>query len=90
MSASKLYMLTGQNSFPSFKVPGPPARIDVTERGSTHFEMTWDPPNEPNGLLVGYRISYQTSQTSFGVHTLDMHIIFFIGKPLTSSYWLKF
>lgn len=35
--------------------------VDVVVRGSTHFELKWDPPYEPNGILIGYNMSYQTS-----------------------------
>ena len=42
-------------------VPGPPAMFDVINRGSTHFELQLEAPYEPNGNLVGYNISYQTS-----------------------------
>jgi len=41
-------------------VPGPPSMFNVVGWGSTHFELTWEPPYENNGILVGYNISYQT------------------------------
>lgn len=40
--------------------PGPPASISVAVWGATHFIITWSAPNEPNGEIVGYNISYQT------------------------------
>lgn len=44
--------------------PGPPVTFDVTARGSTHFDLTWRKPLEPNGILTAYHISYQTSKSS--------------------------
>ena len=41
--------------------PGPPVTFEVTAKGSTHFDLKWRPPLEPNGVLIGYHISYQTS-----------------------------
>ena len=39
--------------------PGPPATFDVLAVGATHFELLWRKPIEPNGILVGYNMSYQ-------------------------------
>lgn len=40
--------------------PGPPAAFDVLARGPTHFDLIWEVPQEPNGILMGYNISYQS------------------------------
>ena len=40
--------------------PGPPAAFDVLARGPTHLDLIWEKPLEPNGILVGYNISYQS------------------------------
>jgi len=40
-------------------MPGPPASVSVAVAESTHFVLQWDPPNEPNGNILGYNISYQ-------------------------------
>ena len=42
--------------------PGPPAMFEVIARGSTHFELRWELPEEPNGVLTGYSMSYQQSK----------------------------
>ena len=42
----------------------PPALFDVTSRGPTHLDLSWEPPYEENGVLVGYNISYQSSERS--------------------------
>jgi len=40
--------------------PGPPAAFDVLARGPTHFDLIWEKPLQPNGILKGYNISYQS------------------------------
>jgi len=57
------------NSWPYFPisiiylpVPGPPASFDVIARGTTHMDLGWTEPYEPNGILTGYQISYQTGK----------------------------
>ena len=42
-----------------FQVPGRVAMFEVEERGSGQFLVSWDPPSEPNGVLVGYTIGYR-------------------------------
>ncbi len=44
--------------------PGPPHTFETIVRGATHFELKWTPPREPNGILIGYQISYQTSKSA--------------------------
>jgi len=45
-------------------VPGPPKALSVAVVGATHFMMEWIPPDEPNGEIVGYHFSYQSSMSS--------------------------
>jgi len=33
--------------------------------GATHFMMEWIPPDEPNGEIIGYHFSYQSSKPAF-------------------------
>ncbi len=40
--------------------PGPPVSFNIIARGATHFELEWEKPVEPNGILVGYNMSYQS------------------------------
>lgn len=40
-------------------MPGPPATVTVAITESTHLILTWEAPNEPNGVILGYNISYQ-------------------------------
>ena len=30
--------------------------FEVQERGSHHFVVGWEPPTEPNGILLGYNL----------------------------------
>jgi hypothetical protein len=39
-------------------VPGPPKSLDVSVIGSTHFMMQWVEPDDPNGVIVGYHMSF--------------------------------
>jgi len=45
----------------------------VAVRGATHFMMEWIPPDEPNGVIIGYRFSYQSSKTITCVSLLADH-----------------
>lgn len=45
-------------------VPGPPSNFEVIARGATHFELQWEKTLEPNGNVIGYNISYQTSKNT--------------------------
>ena len=43
-------------------VPGAVNFFEVEERGSHHFVVSWGPPAEPNGVLLGYTIGYRPGQ----------------------------
>lgn len=43
-------------------VPGPPGMLNVLVQGATHFVLSWAPPKERNGQLIGYNITYQARQ----------------------------
>ncbi|XP_059902680.1 protein sidekick-1-like [Gadus macrocephalus] len=40
-------------------VPGPPARIVFPEVRLTSVRVVWQPPSNPNGIILGYQISYR-------------------------------
>jgi uncharacterized protein YneF (UPF0154 family) len=40
-------------------VPGPPKALSVAVYGATHFMLQWTGPDEPNGAIIGYLITYQ-------------------------------
>lgn len=42
-----------------FSVPsGPPQNVKIDSTTSTSFTLTWDPPLEPNGIILGYEVMY--------------------------------
>ncbi len=49
--------------------------FEVTAKGSTHLDLRWHKPLEPNGVLTGYHISYQTSE-----HILSPNTTEFLSK----------
>ena len=36
--------------------------FEVTQRASHHLEVSWEPPIEANGILIGYTIGYQEGE----------------------------
>lgn len=38
------------------KGPSPPRQIQLTRMGSDAFKVTWEPPDIPNGELIGYNL----------------------------------
>ncbi|XP_061178933.1 neuroglian-like [Saccostrea echinata] len=40
-------------------VPGPVRNLQKDDVESDHVVLKWDPPDEPNGLLLGYDLGYQ-------------------------------
>uniref|UniRef100_A0A673G3H8 Protein sidekick-1-like n=1 Tax=Sinocyclocheilus rhinocerous TaxID=307959 RepID=A0A673G3H8_9TELE len=39
--------------------PGPPVRLVFPEVRLTSVRVVWQPPSEPNGIIMGYQISYR-------------------------------
>lgn len=42
-------------SFPLSSVPGPPVRLMFPEVRLTSVRVVWQPPSEPNGIIMGKR-----------------------------------
>ncbi|XP_056317966.1 protein sidekick-1 [Danio aesculapii] len=40
-------------------VPGPPVRLMFPEVRLSSVRVVWQPPSEPNGIIMGYQISYR-------------------------------
>ncbi|XP_020795716.2 LOW QUALITY PROTEIN: protein sidekick-1-like [Boleophthalmus pectinirostris] len=40
-------------------VPGPPVRVIFPEVRLTSVRVVWQPPTSPNGIILGYQISYR-------------------------------
>ncbi|XP_058794092.1 protein sidekick isoform X3 [Phymastichus coffea] len=43
-------------------IPGPPQNLQFSEITLTSLRVTWDPPKMRNGEIVGYVVSYKTSE----------------------------
>ncbi|KAM4631625.1 protein sidekick-1 [Discoglossus pictus] len=45
-------------------VPGPPVRIVFPEVKLTSVRIVWQPPEEPNGIILGYQIAHRLASSS--------------------------
>lgn len=45
-------------------MPGPVRHLHEHRIGSTYVVLKWLPPEEPNGVLMGYDIGYQPSKAN--------------------------
>ncbi|XP_073742419.1 protein sidekick-1 isoform X1 [Callorhinus ursinus] len=61
------------NGVPSFPLilertkddaPGPPVRLVFPEVRLTSVRIVWQPPEEPNGIILGYQIAYRLASSS--------------------------
>lgn len=56
----------------SFSVPsGPPRNVEIDSTTSTSFTLTWDPPLEPNGIILGYHVRYSECDKSNKTNICD-------------------
>ncbi|XP_073931562.1 protein sidekick-1 isoform X1 [Castor canadensis] len=44
--------------------PGPPVRLVFPEVRLTTVRIVWQPPEEPNGVILGYQIAYRLASSS--------------------------
>ncbi|XP_074056656.1 protein sidekick-1 isoform X4 [Macrotis lagotis] len=44
--------------------PGPPVRLVFPEVRLTSVRIVWQPPEEPNGIILGYQIAYRLATSS--------------------------
>ncbi|XP_007941083.1 protein sidekick-1 [Orycteropus afer afer] len=44
--------------------PGPPVRLVFPEVRLTSVQIVWQPPEEPNGVILGYQIAYRLATSS--------------------------
>ena len=42
----------------SFLAPGPPVEVSVEAVSSTSLKVTWKSPDDPNGIITGFRVFY--------------------------------
>lgn len=43
-------------------VPGPPMSLELDSPSETEITLQWTPPDQPNGILIGYVLQYQRSE----------------------------
>lgn len=43
-------------------VPGPPTSLVLDSPSETEITLHWTPPDQPNGILIGYVLQYQQSE----------------------------
>jgi len=52
--------------------PNPPVLLSVTTIGSQSVQVNWRAPTQPNGMLIGYTITYNIDKDSF----IDVNITY--------------
>lgn len=73
-----------------FLVPDAPKFFRISRRGFDTIHLQWDKPLEPNGLLIGYQLKYQTGELLTLITTTQLNwdkdrkhfitgLIFFFG-----------
>lgn len=43
-------------------LPGPPTNLRFTEITMNSLQMMWDPPKRRNGDIIGYIVTYETTE----------------------------
>ena len=49
-----------------YTVPGPVSSLNYTVMSNTSARITWSQPEEPNGVIAGYRVVYGVYMRSEG------------------------
>ncbi|XP_067860237.1 protein sidekick-2 isoform X1 [Heptranchias perlo] len=68
----------GMPSFPPIlertldDVPGPPVGILFPEVRTTSVRLVWQPPAEPNGIILAYQITYRLNTSNTNTATVDV------------------
>ncbi|KAJ6659787.1 hypothetical protein lerEdw1_018503 [Lerista edwardsae] len=52
------------NLIKSIIAPGPPVRLVFPEVRLSSVRIVWQPPEEPNGIILGYQIAYRLATSS--------------------------
>lgn len=51
-------------------VPGPPMSLELDSPSETEMTLRWTPPEEPNGVLIGYKLQYHQIGKSDDIPTM--------------------
>uniref|UniRef100_A0A3Q2XUG2 Sidekick cell adhesion molecule 2 n=1 Tax=Hippocampus comes TaxID=109280 RepID=A0A3Q2XUG2_HIPCM len=68
----------GRSSAPSIlertldDVPGPPVGILFPEVRTTSVRLIWQPPAQPNGIILAYQVTYRRNSSSGSAATVDV------------------
>uniref|UniRef100_H3CYJ4 Sidekick cell adhesion molecule 2 n=1 Tax=Tetraodon nigroviridis TaxID=99883 RepID=H3CYJ4_TETNG len=68
----------GRSSSPSIlertldDVPGPPVGILFPEVRTTSVRLIWQPPAQPNGIILAYQITYRRNSSNINAATVDV------------------
>ncbi|XP_033945053.1 protein sidekick-2 isoform X6 [Pseudochaenichthys georgianus] len=68
----------GRSSSPSIlertldDVPGPPVGILFPEVRTSSVRLIWQPPAQPNGIILAYQITYRRNSSSSSAATVDV------------------
>lgn len=52
-------------------LPGPPEVLNFTDITMTSMRVNWDPPKKKNGVIVGYIVTYETTQQNESKHIIS-------------------
>ena len=50
--------------------PGPPSNVQLVAINSSTLMLSWEPPQEPNGVLTGYSYTCKQTSSSMDLETL--------------------
>ena len=53
----------------SLALVGPPSSVEASSVGATRIDLHWNPPFDPDNVILGYGITYQLLNTSFPIET---------------------
>uniref|UniRef100_A0A8C9TS86 L1 cell adhesion molecule, paralog a n=1 Tax=Scleropages formosus TaxID=113540 RepID=A0A8C9TS86_SCLFO len=57
-------------------VPSHPTSLHLESPSETELTLHWTPPSQPNGVLTGYLLQYQQSESLHPLHSTPKNIVF--------------
>ncbi|XP_013784438.1 receptor-type tyrosine-protein phosphatase mu-like, partial [Limulus polyphemus] len=64
-------------------LPGPPTQIKLVSRTNSSIEISWAPPNKPNGIITMYQVKCQPMSTADPQYQLEKLIVDSINVSAT-------
>uniref|UniRef100_A0A665X5Y5 Neural cell adhesion molecule L1-like n=1 Tax=Echeneis naucrates TaxID=173247 RepID=A0A665X5Y5_ECHNA len=68
-------------------VPGPPTSLMLDSPSETEMTLHWTPPGQPNGVLIGYLLQYQRSDTNHQLY--ETQYIFNLDRHSHYRFYLR-